>query len=313
MGTYVTISVPAADADRLDQAVPDIKQALEGIEAALSIFRPESEISIINTNAGNWTEISPETARIIEQALEYADLSGGAFNPTVLPLVHAWGLHGAKTPPKWLDDEHLAPLLKLVEWRNLEVEHNRVRLKEAGMQLDLGGIAKGYAVDVCYDLLYSRGMTNVMVNLGGDLRCSGGTERNPYWIVGVRNPFNRNQIIGRLMLSGGDAVSTSGNYERFIELNGRRVAHIIDPRSGYPVEGMAGVTVLAADSITADALSTALFVMGVEESTEVLDKQENIFALFVPDMQPLEIHLCRNMRTRFIPEPAYKDSVRIVQ
>ena len=310
MGTYVTISVPATDADRLDQAVPEIKQALEAIEADLSIFRPDSEVSRINSNAGSWVEVSTQTAHLVQQSLEYARLSEGAFNPAVLPLVHAWGLHGAQAPPQWLNEATLAPLRELVDWRKLAVESNRVRLAAAGMQLDLGAIAKGYAVDLCYRMLHARSMTNIMVNLGGDLCCSGGTGRNPYWIVGVRNPFNRSQIIGRLLLSGGDAVSTSGNYERFIEIDGRRVAHIIDPRSGYPVEGMAGVTVLAADSLTADALSTALFVMEMQQGGNLVNSMDNCAALFVPDRQPLEIYLTPGMRERFVPEPAFAAAVR---
>lgn len=309
MGTFFSIAVSAKDAERLSVLLPDVRREIESLEEKLSIFRADSDISAINRNAGEWTEISPETWQVLYLARDYAERSGGALDPTVAPLTAAWGFNGGEPPQQWMEPPELKPALVLTGWKKLELRKNAARLQTKGMQLDLGGVAKGFAVDRCFKLLQDGGITNVMINLGGNLRCHGGSGRNPYWIVGVRNPFDKNKIIGRMQLTGGEAMATSGNYEKFVQISGKNAAHIIDPRSGYPVEGMAGVTILAGTAVEADALSTALFVLGLNDGTKLLHELSGTEALFVPDQRPLQIWLTSGMMQRFTPEPEYINSI----
>ena len=151
------------------------------------------------------------------------------------------------------------------------------------MLLDLGAIAKGYAVDVAWASLKAAGHANLLIDLGGNLRAIG--EAAPGrggWRTGVRNPFDHG-LIGRFLMRDGEAVATSGNYERFVEINGIRYAHIMDPRTGSPVTGMAGTTVLAPDAMTADALSTTLFILGPAKGAALLRNHPGCEALWIPD------------------------------
>jgi FAD:protein FMN transferase len=144
-------------------------------------------------------------------------------------------------------------------------------------------------VDVCYDRLLAIGARDFMVNLGGNIRCHGQPCRGEPWTIGVRNPFNTGEIIGTLRLTNGMAVATSGNYERFVVIGIRAYAHIMDPRTGYPVSGMAGVTVVTTNGVQSDALSTALFVLGVDGSKAALSRVGSCEALFIPNQEPLKI------------------------
>ena len=135
-----------------------------------------------------------------------------------------------------------------------------------------------------------------MVDLGGNIRCAGCARPGTPWKIGVRNPFRRDEIIGALALPDGMAVATSGNYERFVTIAGQRYAHILDPRTGYPVKGMAAVTVVSTNAVEADALSTALFVMGLRRGAEWLVHRSGPEALFVPDIQPPQAWITRGMK-----------------
>jgi len=152
------------------------------------------------------------------------------------------------------------------------------------MSLDLGAIAKGYAVDVAYDALKAAGHTNLLIDLGGDLRAMG--EAAPGrggWRTGIRNPFRHGENIAQFLLADGEGVATSGNYERFVEIEGIRYAHIMDARTAMPVTGMASVTVIAPTSMLADGLSTTLFVLGVERGAEFLKDYPGSEAVWIPD------------------------------
>ena len=136
------------------------------------------------------------------------------------------------------------------------------------MSLDLGGIAKGYALDVCYDRLSAMGARNFMLNLGGNIRVRGTPRKDETWVIGVRNPFQTGEIVGAIRLASGMAVGTSGNYERFVTIAGKKYGHIMDPRSGRPAEGMAGVTIVATNGVQSDGLSKPLFILGPEGSKD---------------------------------------------
>jgi thiamine biosynthesis lipoprotein len=184
-------------------------------------------------------------------------------------------------------------------------------LDKAGARIDLGGIAKGYAVDVCYRKLRDIGARDVMINMGGNIRCMGRGRRHRPWTIGVQSPFERDRLVGTVALSDGMALATSGHYEKYVVIEGRRYAHVIDPRTGRPVQGMAGVTVLGSTAAEADALSTALFVAGLRESEAILANTPGASALFIPDEQPMRILVTPGMKEHFTPHPDIASCVRV--
>ena len=192
---------------------------------------------------------------------------------------------------------------------------NRVRLAQAGMRLDLGGIAKGYAVDVAYDRLRAMGRRDFLVDLGGNLRAQGeSAPRRGGWRTGVRNPFQAAGIVGMILLTNGESVATSGNYERFVEMDGHHYAHIMDPRSGRPAEGVAGVTVLAPSGLQCDGLSATLFILGPWEGQKFLTlHRPGCEALWIPDTQPLRLVATSGFARRFHPLPQYRDAVTVLK
>lgn len=309
MSTVAALTIPAPERSRLDAYAAKAEETLKEIESRVSIFDPQSEISAVNRAAGSHAvEVSGITFEVLRLSREYARISGGRFDPTVLPLLRLWGFHGGARPVHTPASDRLEAARRLVGYDKLVLGPGRtVRLKVAGMKADLGGIAKGYGVDLCSRRLRDAGARDFLVNLGGNLLCRGRPAPERPWTVGVRNPFRREEILGVLELEDGLAVATSGNYERFVEIDGKRYAHILDPRTGSPVHGMAGVTVVSRSAAEADALSTALFVAGTDDAVRILASMPDSHALLIPDRTPLRICLTPGFVSRFIPEPAFED------
>jgi len=284
MGTVA--AVQCVDAEAAPQARDTTQATFERLNALLSIWREDSEVSAINRAAGTGASVavSPEVAEVLKAALELCDKSDGAFNPLVGPVMKAWGFNAADARPALPDAAVLREAVALTDWRHVVLDSNTILLPKTGMSLDLGAIAKGYAVDVAYDALKAEGHTNLLIDLGGDLRAMG--EAAPGrggWRTGIRNPFRRGENIAQFLLADGEGVATSGNYERFVEIEGVRYAHIMDARTARPVTGMASVTVIAPTSMLADGLSTTLFVLGVERGAEFLKGYPGCEAVWIPD------------------------------
>ncbi|MDP6490560.1 MAG: FAD:protein FMN transferase [Kiritimatiellia bacterium] len=314
MGTFASVSVPASAADTLSPCVAEATGSFADFNALFSTYIESSEISRLNRDAGGASVvISATTAEMLRLARHYGELSDGAFDISVKPLMQLWGFRGTNPPtalPVAADREALLPL---VDYRRVELSDGTARLLAAGMQVDLGGIAKGFAVDACFDGLVKTGHRDILVNLGGNMRGSGSAAPNRAWRVGVRHPFDRSQLVGAVALPDGWAVATSGNYEKFIEIDDQRYAHIMDPRTGLPVQGMAGATVLSRTGVEADALSTALFVVGMQGAGEMLARAPDSEALLIPDRHPLEIHVTPGFADHFAPLPSYEDAVRVMR
>jgi thiamine biosynthesis lipoprotein len=311
MGTIAEIKVPGADEKSFSNYVAVAKKKVEELERLLSLFRPESDISRLNASAGgNEINVSPVTIEILKLSAKYVEISEGAFNPAVAPLVKLWGFSGGKIPSQLPSDSEINTLMKLTDYKNVFTDTTTARLSVKGMSIDLGGIAKGYAVDICYRTLIEMGAKNLMVNIGGNIRCNGsprrvhtlfGIDKSSPWNIGVRHPFDGSKILGVLHLTDGYAVATSGNYEKYVKIGNERYCHIIDPQTGRPVKGMAGVTVIAPTAVEADAMSTALFVLGPERGTAVLKKLRNCHAIFIPDRQPLKLLVTPGFMKYFTP------------
>jgi len=319
MGTLGSVSLPVSETARLAEATAIVTNILRDLEERFSVYRPESELSRLNAQAGNApVPVSRELRELLVLAQAYGELSGGAFDVTIGPLMKLWGFNQNHPPAHPLTPDQVRPFLDKIGYQHIVLSSDTAFLDKAGVQVDLGGIAKGYAVDRCCVELLKHGFSNALVNLGGNMRALGmpgtpGTLGTPAkdraWKIAVRNPFVPGQSLGNLRLSNGQAVSTSGDYERFVTLDGRRYAHIMDPRTGFPVSGMAGITVLAPNAADADALSTTLFVLGMQEGLTVLQKKPGCAALFVPDKQPLEIRITPGFANWFNPDPNIADQI----
>lgn len=233
----------------------------------MSIHRADSELARVNASAAtNAVVVSRELFAVLQLAQDIATQTDGAFDVSIRPLADLWGFiwkqHRLPTT------EELNRTLPLVNFRNIQLDpaQRTVRFLKPGVSIDLGGIGKGVAVDWAIATLQSLGVTNAMVKAGGDLRVIGTPPDAPYWIVQLEDPRKERQRVSIPLRD--TALSTSGNYENFFEVNGRRYSHILNPRTGLPIEGIAACTVTAQTCAESDAWATALFVLGVENSLE---------------------------------------------
>ena len=233
----------------------------------MSIHRTESELACVNASATtNAVVVSPELFAVVRLAQDIATQTDGAFDVSIRPLADLWGFiwkqHRLPT------EEELERTLPLVNFQNIQLDPARrtVRCLKSGVSIDLGGIGKGVAVDWAIEKLRSLAITNAMVKAGGDLRVIGAPPGETHWTVQLEDPHKEGQRVSIPLRDA--ALSTSGNYENFFEVNGRRYSHILNPRTGLPVEGIAACTVIAPTCAESDAWATALFVLGVEQSLE---------------------------------------------
>ena len=246
------------DGETARRAAAEAIAEVARIEAKYSRYRPESVVSRINAGAGDAAvEIDEETRGL----LAYADAcflqSGGLFDATSGVLRRAWRFDQRRVP----GDDELAPLLRLVGWGRVELGRNSVRLPERGMELDFGGFGKEYAVDRAARVLRESGIESALVNLAGDLMVLGPQPDGTPWRVGIRHPRREGALIATLPVASG-ALATSGDYERFIEVNGVRHCHVLDPRTGRSARGFQSVTVHAPSCLVAGSASTIAMLKG---------------------------------------------------
>ena len=262
MGTYVEV----VSGDR--NAAPIVFQELKRIEDLLSKYSSNSEVAQLNRSGR--LKVSPDTFYVIKKSVEFYRASAGAFDITTAPLVELWGFSEHKyRMPK---DGEIKDALRLVGADKIILHEADyvVEFKTPGMKIDLGGIAKGYAVDCAVNKLKIAGIKSCLVNAGGQIYCLGDKHGQP-WKVAVRNPRGRG-VTEYLKLKD-KSVATSGDYEQYFIRHNIRYAHILDPGTGYPASGgIAAVTVIADNGITADALSTAIFVLGKDKGQELAKK-----------------------------------------
>jgi thiamine biosynthesis lipoprotein len=279
MGTVIEITLTGDDEDAANRAALHAFQEIKRIETLMSPWLESSDVVRINRFAGKeWVKVSPDTYTVIRRAQEISELSEGAFDITVGPLTQVWRkARGKKIPPSV---EDVTRYLMLINFNNVLVHpEGKVLLKKSGMSIDLGGIAKGYAVDRGFELLRSLGFKNLIVNAGGDLRV-GGMKGNQAWTIGIQDPRSPQKIMARIPLSD-SAIATSGDYEKFFYHQDKRYHHILNPRDGFPAEGCQSVTIVSKDGMTADALATAVFVLGPEKGFSLCRKIEGVDCLIV--------------------------------
>lgn len=277
LGTWVTITLIDTDESRAADIGQDTFAEIERLSGLLSRHDPKSELSRLN-NDGRLSGASGELVSVLKLARYYAELTGGAFDVTVGPLVDLYSAHFARyhSPP---DAAAVAEARQLVGYRMLTINGSDVTLARPGMGITLDGIAKGYVVDQAVALLKARGMARVLVEAGGDLALSGLREDEQPWRIGIHHPRALSGYYQVLEQSSG-AVATSGDYEAAFTAD-FRYHHIIDPRIGLSPTGLSSATVLAGDAASADALSTAVMVLGMTEGLELLERLAGVEALLI--------------------------------
>lgn len=310
MGTFAGMTLANPDAELEEPAFQAMRDAFREVEENLSVFLETSDIYRLNRCGGESVAVSPMTRGALEAAARHWRMTKGAFDVTIGPFMRLWGFRGGSKPEAEPGAEALAAAMRLTGMNLLEVSGDGARLAREGAAVDLGGMAKGYAVDLCCERLEALGVADALVDLGGNIKCLGLAPGNEAWRIGVQSPFAGGSLLGTLSLSNGMATATSGNYERFLEIAGRRYAHIMDPRTGRPAQGMAGVTVVCDSAGDADVLSTALFVLGPDAGAEVLRRYKARGAIFIPDKRPLEMWITPGIESIFSPAPEAAGRIR---
>ncbi|MEN6454562.1 MAG: FAD:protein FMN transferase [Prolixibacteraceae bacterium] len=283
MGSRFDITVVAGDSLQgntyIDLAVAEVSR----IERLISEWDPDSETSEINKNAGiQPVQVDPELFGLIERSISISKLTDGAFDISYASMDKIWRFDGSMT--EMPSEEAIKASVSKVGYQNiiLDKTHSTVFLKLQGMKIGFGAIGKGYAADKAKALLIGKGVQAGIVNASGDMNTWGKQPGGDEWKIAITNPLNKNKVFAILPIREG-AVVTSGNYEKYVTFNGKRYTHIIDPKTGYPASGMISATVFAQKAELADALATALFVMGTEAGINRINQLPGVECIVIDD------------------------------
>lgn len=282
LGTVIQITAYGKNAD---EAIDEAVNTIGDIDDKMSYFKTESDICRINANAGlSFQNVSEETYYVIKQAVYYSELSNGAIDLTVRPALNLWGIgsDNVKIPDKKLIED----TLKLVNYKDIECndDNKAIMLKKKGQSIDVNCIAKGFAADEVKRVLEKHNIKSAMINLGGNVLAHGCNPDGLPWRVGIQSPkAQRGKYIGFLNVKN-KSVVTSGDYEKFFMYNGEKYHHIINPKTGYPVKNkIISTTIISEYSIDGDALTTCLYVMGVEKGLKFMQYVGNIDAIIITE------------------------------
>ncbi len=259
-----------------------ILNELRNVDNSLSMFNPESTISLINSNKGKATDsLFREVFRL---SMEIARQTDGAFDITIAPLVNAWGF-GFKNK-KSLGPQQIDSLLDMVGYNKVKIENDKLIKNDSRIMLDCSGIAKGYGCDRVAQFLESHNVDNYMIEIGGEIRAHGVNEQHENWTIGIVRPQDDNKsqdnTLQNVLKLTNVALATSGNYRNFYYQNGKKYAHTIDPQTGYPVQhSILSSTVLAQTCAEADAYATSFMVMGLEKAKKLLARNHRLQALLI--------------------------------
>ncbi|MCC5794029.1 MAG: FAD:protein FMN transferase [Chromatiales bacterium] len=270
MGTEWSVQLVARPGWRELGAVRgEIEVVLEAVNSQMSTFREDSDISRFNRSlAGETIPLRDEFRAVLDAALQLAEQTDGAYDPTVGPLVNLWGFGSYESRGAAPDEDEVAAALRRVGWEQLQVLGSGLApelLQQGGVDLNLSSIAKGYAIDLIAERLESMGVSAYLVSIGGDMRLRGVRPDGQNWRIGVEHPVPGERRVHLVIEPGDRAVATSGDYRNFFFEDGRLFSHVVDPRSGRPVEAnLASVTVLHESAMLADGLATAIMALGPE-------------------------------------------------
>lgn len=280
MGTTIELTLSEDEYSR--KTVVRSFDALSEIDHLLSVHQSASELSQINCDPGHWHEVSPHFSRVASAARRVGEMTDGAFDVTVLPVMKHWGFYDASSPGQCKNQSRrsLRRILERVDFRQLQVKGREARIASSGYSADFGGIAKGYGVDRAVRALRDRRIRCGLVSAGGDIFALGRPATNRLWRVGIRSPYRPDALCAMVELED-EAIATAGGYENYRISQGRRIAHILNPRLGVSSDHVLSATIIAPDAMTADALATATYVMGVENSKRLLDDMPQVEGVWI--------------------------------
>lgn len=286
--TFVEIKVCASNPEKV---INEAFIEMERVNSLLNNYDAESEVSKINKFSGEkFVEISHETLEVLEIAVKFSDMTGGAFDFTVGPLMKLWGF--AKETPGLDGDnptfDEIEKAKELVNYRALKLEKVKrgtgtkrsAKLLKKGMVVDVGAFSKGYVADLAIEMIRNNGVNDALVSAGGTIVACGKKPDKSSWKIGIRHPRKEDSFLSFVELKD-CAVSTSGDYEKYFTKKNKRFTHIIDPRTGMPVGRHQSVTVIAKTGVESDALSTALFVMGTKDGLALVNSLPGVEALII--------------------------------
>ena len=276
MGTRVSVELWHTEASVAADCSQRVFAEMDRINALMSSYLDSSELSFINNNAATAAvEISDELALLVERSLHFSEISRGAFDITYASIGYAYDYRKRQQP----SDQSVAQKMAAIDYHHIELAGNKIRFNNNAVRIDLGGIAKGYAVDRAADIIGQCGISKAMVSAGGDSRILGDRMGRP-WVIGIQHPRDPAGIVLRLPLSD-SAISTSGDYERFFIDNGKRVHHIINPSTGRSAAASWSATVIGPDAMTTDALATSVFILGAVRGLALIESLEGIDAIVI--------------------------------
>lgn len=296
LGTICSIKIyNKSDESILDKGFDKIKD----IENKMSLNIKESDVYKLYELSGKEPlKVSDDTFKVLKMGKEFGDISNGHFDITIGPLSKLWniGTPEAKVPT----EDELKETLPLIDYSKLTLDEKNktAKLENDGMMVDLGGIAKGYAADEVAKVLKENGVKNAIINLGGNVFTLGKSTNNTEWNIGIQNPFEgRGDAVGSVKVEN-KSIVTSGIYERYVEENGKKYHHILNPKTGYPYDNeIAGVTIITDESILGDALSTTVFSLGLHEGLDFINKRKDAEAIFIT--KDNKIYLSNGIKENF--------------
>lgn len=305
MNTYMTFT---AYGEQAETALDEAEQLIQRMESLWSVTGEESEIYRANHSGGNAVSVSEETAELISFALEMAQRTGGSLDPTIYPVLTAWGF---TTDSKQIPSEgQIEELLSHVGYDRILLDGDTLTVPN-GMQLDLGAVGKGYTADLVTEVLKDYGVEHAMISLGGNIQALGTRPDGSDWRIGIRAPWEEGNL-GVLTVSDA-AVVTSGGYENYFEgEDGKLYWHILNPATGYPSDsGLQSVTIIGQEGKLCDALSTALFVMGAEQAETYWRENGEFDMLLVTDKN--EIILTEGVADDFTLGDGRQETIRVLE
>lgn len=305
MNTYMTFTAYGEDAQA---ALQEAEECIQQVEGLWSVTDEDSEIYQANHSGGQPVTVSEETAEIISFALEMAQRTGGALDPTIYPVLTAWGFTtDSKQVPS---QQQIAQLLEQVGYDRIRLNGTELTVPD-GMELDLGAVGKGYTADLVTEILRRHGVTSALISLGGNIQAIGSRPDGSDWRLGIRAPWESGNL-GVLTVSDA-AVVTSGGYENYFDdEQGNIYWHILDPSTGYPADsGLQSVTIVGREGKMCDALSTALFVMGAQSAEQYWRENGGFEMLLVTDSG--EILITEGIAENFTLNEGRTETVRVLQ
>lgn len=282
MGTFARSIAVAGDKKTAEAANDAAFAKLVEINEMMSDYIDESELSRVNRQAyGSAVVVSDELFEVLLKSVEYSRLSGGAFDVTIGPVVDLW--HKAEESGIKPTDEQVAAAKAKVGYEKMVLDPKKktVVFMAEGMRLDLGAIAKGYGIDKAAEAMMAVGATGGMVDVGGDIRCFGKPAGKDKWAIGLQNPEEGGDFLTVVEL-GDNGVATSGDYLRFVVLNGEKFSHIMTPKKGASAKGLSSVTIIGATAMDCDAMATTVTVLGIEKGLELIESVDGLEGFFVP-------------------------------